>query len=501
VQASGVNQSSHYALIRALDAGTPQIDRWHAETVDKAWYEGHYYSVKAPGLAFATLPFYAATDAVRLVDRAQEAGDRVRRESGGEGGSPRAQAIRNQRAVIWLLGLWAIVLPALALLVLVRSVAERFAPGYGTLAAVGLGTATLVLPYSTLLYAHVPAAALAFASFALLLRERPPLLVAGLLGGLAALVEYPAGLLVAVLGVWALTRFGRRAALYAGGVVLGLLPLAFYNLWAFGSVLHMSYDDVVAIEGRTGHDVIGLNDEGLFGVKVPDPSAAWDLLLAPKGLLVLTPVLAAAVWGLWRMRSRVLLAIVAVAFLYNAGYYLPFGGGVPGPRFLVPMLPFAAVGLAIALRERTAATLALAAASAVGMLAATITEPQLPDQETSRWVEQLGDGDLQFTLAGAGGVGPGLVGALPFLALVALAIVLAARTVPRSGRASLTALIPLAAWAAAALAFGDAPLLVGAGALAGVAAALWWGRSATCSARDRSPAPSTESSTTATPRS
>jgi hypothetical protein len=60
VQASGANQSSHYALVRALDQGTPIIDRWHQETFDKSWYEGHFYSVKAPGLAFATLPWFTA---------------------------------------------------------------------------------------------------------------------------------------------------------------------------------------------------------------------------------------------------------------------------------------------------------------------------------------------------------------------------------------------------------------------------------------------------------
>ena len=504
VQASGVNQSSHLALVRAFDAGTPKIDRWHSETLDKAWYEGHYYSVKAPGLAAWTLPWYAATDAAGLVERAREAGDRVRRDAGGEGGSPRAQAIRNQRAVVWLLGLWAIVLPALALLVLVRSVAERFAPGYGTAAAVGLGAATLVLPYSTMLYAHVPAAALALGAY--VLAERRRYFLAGLVGGLAALVEYPVALVVAVIGVWALARSGRRALPMVAGGLLGIAPLALYNLWAFGSITHMSYDDVVAVEGRTGHDVIGLNDEGLFGVNVPDPSAAWDLLLSGRGLLVLTPVVAVAVWGLWRARSRVMLAIVAVTFLYNAGYYLPFGGGVPGPRFLVPMLPFAAVGLAVALRERTAVTLGLLGASLVGMLAATITEPQLPEGDTTRrWTDLLGDGDLQFTLAGAAGAGHGWLGIVPFLALVAVAVALAARTLPRErarpGAPEALAIALLGAWALAALLLGDAPLLVGGGALAGVAAAVWWGRSAACSARDPFPAPSTASSTTATPRS
>jgi hypothetical protein len=440
--------------------------------------------VKAPGLAFATLPWYAATDAAGLLDAAREAGERVARDEGATGGTPRARIIREQRPVTWLLGLWAVVLPALALLLLVRSVADRFVPGYGTAAAVALGSATLVLPYSTLLYAHVPAAALAFGAFALALRERYAL--AGLLGGLAVLVEYPVALIVAVIAVW--TRSWR----FAAGAAAGVLPLAAYNLWAFGSVTHMSYDDVVGFEGQ---------EEGLFGVGLPDPGAAWDLLLAPKGLLVLTPVVAAAVWGLWLLRSPVLLAIVAVAFLYDAAYYLPFGGDVPGPRFLVPMLPFAAVGLAAALRERTAATLGLAAASAVAMLAATAAEPQLVGQDTGRWVDLLRAGDLQFTVAGAAGAGHGWLGILPFLALAGLAVALAARSLPRRGGGRGVALAALAAWALVAAVAGEAPALVAAGAVAGVGAALWSGSWASCSARDRSPAPSTASSTTATPRS
>ena len=394
VQPSGANQSSHYALVRALDAGTAKIDRWHSETRDKAYFEGHYYSVRAPGLAAFALPWYMATDAVGLVGRAESAGERVVDEQGITPlkDTERDRLLLRQAPVIWLLDAWAILPFVLALLLLVRWVAERFAPGWGTAAAVALGLGTLVLPYSTMLYAHVPAATLLFAAFALLLHERdgPPrpglVALAGLAGGLAALIEYPAGLIAAILGVYAATRAGgdlvRRALAFGGGLVAGLLPLALYNLWAFGSLTHMSYDDVVAVEGASGHDVVGLNDEGFFGIGVPDPGAAWDLLFDPRGLLVLTPVVAAAVWGLFRLprtEGRLIGAIVAVTFLYNAGYYLPFGGSVPGPRFLVLMLPFAAVGLAVALRERTGPALALTAASAVGMVAATMTEPQLPE--------------------------------------------------------------------------------------------------------------------------
>ena len=54
-------------------------------------------------------------------------------------------------------------------------------------------------------------------------------------------------------------------------------------------------------------------------------------------MLVLTPVAAAAAAGVLLMRrgrhrieANVVLAIAVVYFLYNAGYWLTFGGGTPG---------------------------------------------------------------------------------------------------------------------------------------------------------------------------
>jgi hypothetical protein len=121
IQAIGWNQTSHYALTRALDHGTPRIDRWRHSTGDKAHYRGHWYSARAPGLAIWEQPDFALVRAV---------------------GAARFHRVgpHHNDLPIWLLGLWGSALPACALLLLVRSVAERLEPGFGTAAAVTVGT-------------------------------------------------------------------------------------------------------------------------------------------------------------------------------------------------------------------------------------------------------------------------------------------------------------------------------------------------------------------------
>ena len=49
--------------------------------------------------------------------------------------------------------------------------------------------------------------------------------------------------------------------------------------------------------------------------------------------------------------------VIAVAFvLYDAGYFDPYGGTSPGPRFFAPALPFLALGLPFAFRRLPLAT-------------------------------------------------------------------------------------------------------------------------------------------------
>ena len=55
---AGGNQNSRFDLLRAIvERHTLQIDAYHENTQDKAHFQGHYYSDKAPGLVFLAVPF------------------------------------------------------------------------------------------------------------------------------------------------------------------------------------------------------------------------------------------------------------------------------------------------------------------------------------------------------------------------------------------------------------------------------------------------------------
>ena len=60
-EGGGWNQNSRFDLIRAVvERQTLTIDAYHYNTGDKAFSKGHYYSDKAPGVAFLAVPFVVA---------------------------------------------------------------------------------------------------------------------------------------------------------------------------------------------------------------------------------------------------------------------------------------------------------------------------------------------------------------------------------------------------------------------------------------------------------
>src|SRR6185295_5851685 len=108
---------------------------------------------------------------------------------------------------------------------------------------------------------------------------------------------------------------------------------------------------------------------------------------------------------LWRRGGRdVALAaggIVALFVFYNASYYLPMGGQSSGPRFLLPALPFLALGLAFLPGICWLALAPAAAASVAQMVAIAAVEPKTgpghPDPFWSYWLPRLTAGDVAYS--------------------------------------------------------------------------------------------------------
>ncbi len=246
----------------------------------------------------------------------------------------------------------------------------------------------------------------------------------------------------------ALTPIGvlRRAGAYLAGGVLGIVPLLLYNHYAFHSFTHLAYSDVPR------------QHKGFFGIGVPSLKVLATLLFDSRGLLTLSPVLLMGAIGtvlLYRRGRRAeALTVLGVCLCYvgyNSGYYLPFGGGFMGPRFLTTMLPFLAFPLAIAFKRFPGPTIALAGVSIATTIIATITHPLTGyETEVVVWARYLREGFFQPTIASAYGLGRGWGAIWPFLLAAAGGLALAvcaARRVRLTTRALGAGVLVLVAWA------------------------------------------------------
>jgi hypothetical protein len=250
-------------------------------------------------------------------------------------------------------------------------------------AALTCGLGTLLLPYSTVLFDHSLAALFPLLAFCLVVEPPSPRRagLAGLAAGIGLLTNYLTATIAGLLGVYLLSqRRWRDSARYAAGLLPPLSVLAIYQLVCFGSPWALAKALPLPIVEQGG--------SGLF--TGPDPVVLWELLAgAHRGLLVSSPVLALAAPGLvwiWRAGRRAeatLAAAVSIGFWLLIGGFGPGasywqGGWSIGPRYLVPAIPFLALGLAPAFARLPRITTLLAIVSALVLLLATAVDVQPP---------------------------------------------------------------------------------------------------------------------------
>jgi hypothetical protein len=310
-----------------------------------------------------------------------------------------------------------------------------------TWAALAWLLATPALGYACGFYGHQLVADLLWSSFALIVladgHARASRGLAALIGALlgwAVLSEYTAAVPVVLIVAWAAWRRDLR---FAAWICVGGLPwalvLAGYHTWAFGGPHKTGYDFVYLDEFAAG---MAVN----YGIGRPRLDVLGELLFGSyRGLLYLSPVLLLAVWGLGLRvvagprapapggelsRGDLLLGVAIVAYylVLNSGYYMWDGGASLGPRHVVPMLGFLAIGLGPALRRVPRATAALGGVAFVQILLITAAGPEAPRHGNPIWSYAVPQLFADASPGGATNLGRllGLPGALSLVPLLAL---------------------------------------------------------------------------------
>ena len=366
----GWNQNSHFDLTRSIvERHTFAIDAYADNTGDVSTTGGHVYSNKPPGLSLLAVAPYAALVAVEHV------------------AGVRTSAIAALTCNAWLCtvavcGLLGALIPVV--LYLHGRRAFGLAPGWAAAIALVAALGTPLLPYSTMLYLHVPSAALLLVAFVASGRnDRWAPAVAGGAISAAAVLNYLCLPVVPLLVARSVRGSGdrRRAALL--GVASALAPLAAlaaYQRIAFGSIVRTSY--------YYGSSSLFVWPERLFGtLGAPSAEALWGITLSPhRGLFYASPVLLLALGGAvcaWRSRRRLgelalVCAIVSVFVGFNVCFNQWPGGWSFGPRYVIPIVPLLAIVMMHLAGSMRALWAALGAASVAISLMAAAVNPQIP---------------------------------------------------------------------------------------------------------------------------
>jgi hypothetical protein len=436
------NDLGRYDLIMAMvEHETVSIDAYEQNTGDKAIFNGHYYSDKGPAPAFLGVPFYWILNQLQALLGLTE-------------------VEHTLSLIIWfskliIIRILIISLPSALLAVilyrLLCSIIEQ--KKYALILTLAYSLGTMPFPYSTLFYGHQLAAAFIFFSFYILYQTKKKIAMneiqshpkyffsSGLFIGLAVMTEYPVTLLAIVIIIYAIfiiktqIKFAATMLSFFMGLGIPLIILLYYNYLCSGHPFQFGYFQVAGEEFRQQMA------KGIAGVTYPKLGALFGITFSPyRGLFIVNPILLLAFPGFYyfyqnkKYRSEfwVCLTAVILFLLFNASYYMWWGGWTIGPRHLIPIIPFLIIAIAfIPFKQALEKYLLyiLTIISILMMFVGTMIDPQVPDTiRRLSWnpifgysLPQLIAGNIYANLGSVLGL-IGLTSTLPLLLFIIIGI-------------------------------------------------------------------------------
>lgn len=381
-QGGGWNQNARISLTRAIiHHGSFTIDYFREDademdfvnTGDWAFYKGHYYSNKSPGLSFVAVPFFALAEYCLRSVKPDDAESQVLFSA----------YVSSVCTTAFLSALLALLIFHVLHHFFQLSIRDAF------VLTLFYGFGTIAFSYSTTFYCHQPAAFCSFLSFVLVMHIRRGtvfqkqwlwVLLAGFCAASAVLLE-PSALLLLV-AVFTYLVCSRESRKYFPLFLLGCVPPGIvqcaYNSICFGHPLASSYsyaNDAVMwkVEGR------------LFGV--PSPRRLLQLLFSPyRGLFVSSPILLMSLTGIvfsvktrrWRAEAILCSGAALLFIVFIASFYAWHGGSAIGPRYLLPVVPFIFFLTVFAFRNYPKTVTVLGVVSLLINLSVTLVGNEIP---------------------------------------------------------------------------------------------------------------------------
>jgi hypothetical protein len=339
----GVN--SRICLLQALlQQQTFSIDAYKEDSIDPefsfvntgdwSFKDGHYYSNKAPGLTFMALVPFGITKQVIKRIYPQNIEKQI--------------FISTYVSTIFTTGLCSALLCLLIFYLLNNFFQLNIKQSIWLTLFYGFGT--LGFSYSTTLYSHIPAAFFGFFSFVCILILKHTInphskklgFLAGFSASTAVLIEPSTVFVLGFLFIYLASFAKGRSQLLM--FCVGCVPpacLQFINNFAcFGNPLASGYN-------YSNPAVMFSHNGKLFGF--PNPINVLRILFLPdRGLFTSSPVLLMTIPGClifikskkWRAEALFCLAVTGSFLLFIISYYAWHHASTPGPRYLLPILPF-----------------------------------------------------------------------------------------------------------------------------------------------------------------
>lgn len=355
IQWTGWVEDSYFALTRSIvDYNSLNIDEYK-NTFDRSFYNGHYYSNKAPGLSFLATPVYAVWKFIYYNFFPE--GYIEDSKGSDESFIANYDIVVNINPGFFVLTSMILITVFTSCLfsaltaVLIYKISKYFTKKekYRLIAVITYGLGSLAFPLATVFMGQSVGTFFGFLAFYLLfkvkkekIKDNKYFILAGLAGGFAVVCEYMTVLIL--LGSFLYTfsfKKLKKSGFFFLGLLIGLSPLLIYNLIILGSPFHLTLEYLDPFPDRPKTNLLEVVSS------LPNPFITLRLLFYPfNGLFFYYPILFVSLLGLWFMKKEykyeaILIFVLFFLFLLiSSTHAQSIASSQFANRYLLPTIPF-----------------------------------------------------------------------------------------------------------------------------------------------------------------